>query len=94
MNEIEFCVENYLSDNTSFEEARDMLNDDLIATINVLLKNKYIMAIRENCEGLVKIEFNYSNYHFDNENSHTNPYWITRSQYNSLLRKDFYDRLP
>lgn len=94
MNIIEFDISNYLDDHVNFEEARQKLNSDLISIINILLLNKYVMVVREDNEGLVKVEFDYSNAHFNNESSHTNPYWITKSEHNSLLYKDFFDRLP
>lgn len=94
MNEIEFCIENYLNDNISFDEARELMNKDISSIVSILLKNKYILVIKENNEDIITIEFEYSNYHYNNQQDTKNPYWITRPEFNFIESKEFWKRLP
>lgn len=95
MNTIEFCIGNYLiNDNISFEEARNVMNNDIMNLLGSLLTNKYVIVVKQNYENIITVEFEYSNVHYSNQKDTKNPYWITKSEYNYINNKDFYDKLP
>ncbi len=99
MNVVEFSIDNYTNDNTSLNESRLLMINDVIFFINTLLNNKYIVVIKENQDDLITVEYEYSNYHYENQIDTKNPYWITKSDYytilsNKKMEKEFYNKLP
>lgn len=99
MNVVEFSIDNYVDDNTSLNGARLLMINDVIFFINTLLNNKYIAVIKENQDDLITVEYEYSNYHYENQIDTKNPYWITKSDYytilsNKKMEKEFYNKLP
>lgn len=95
MNTLEFNLDSYYD----IDSAKNALYTDVINTIEILLRNGYIVSIRETRDELIVLNYEYDNNLFNNDLSTKNPYWITKTEYNDILqrreeKREFQLKLP
>ena len=95
MNTLEFNIDSYYD----IDSAKNALYTDVINTIEILLRNGYIVSIHETRDELIVLNYEYDNNLFNNDLSTKNPYWITKTEYNDILqrreeKREFQLKLP
>ena len=77
--------------------AREYMYDDIHEFIEILLKNKYTIVVKELDKNLVVIEYNFNNDYIKTDA--TNPEWLTPEEHKYVTnhrkrREEFLRKLP
>ena len=92
-------LKNNIDSYYDIDSAKNALYTDVINTIEILLRNGYIVSICETRDELIVLNYEYDNNLFNNDLSTKNPYWITKTEYNDILqrreeKREFQLKLP